>query len=160
MQPPEPLEPVVIAARAMDTAGLRRESTRFVKFLAVGGMSFVVDTGSLSLLALGLNVNRVVAKGVGFVLAVLFNFVLNRFWIYPDSRSKPVLAQMAQFATVSIVGLLINLGIFVLVDPIVSGIVGKVYGLYVTQAVAVGTALMWNFVANRFITYSDVKLGR
>ena len=138
----------------------RREMGRFLRFLAVGAFSFVVDTGALSLLVFGFGTNRVIAKGVGFCLAVLSNFIWNRFWIYTESRSKAVSAQLIQLFVISLVGLGINLAVFAVVDGAVRSSIGPTFGLYVAQALAVGTALIWNFVANRLITYGDVKLGR
>jgi len=137
-----------------------REGGRLFRFLVVGAFGFVVDTGSLSVFAFALGMNRVVAKGAAFSLAVVSNFVWNRFWVYPDSRAKSVALQIAQFLIVSLVGLLINIGVFSAVDGFASKISGPVLGLYLAQVVAVGTALVWNFAANRVITYSDIKLGR
>jgi hypothetical protein len=58
------------------------------------------------------------------------------------------------------VGLGINVLVFSAVDHALDGHASKVVALYVAQAFAVGTALVWNFGANRFITYSDIKLGQ
>ena len=44
--------PGAAALTGLDRSGARRESQRFLKFLVVGGFSFVVDTGSLSALVL------------------------------------------------------------------------------------------------------------
>ena len=138
----------------------RRETRRFLKFLLVGGIGFVIDTGSLSALVFGLQTNRTLAKGISFSLAVMSNYLLNRFWTYPDSRSKSVLTQIAQFAVVSLVGLGINLVVFNWVDHVALHWVSSVLALYAAQACAVGVALFWNFGANRLVTYSGVGLGR
>lgn len=136
-----------------------RETRRFLKFLVVGGFGFLVDTGSLTLLALVFSMNRVAAKGCAFALALISNFVWNRLWTYPDSRSKSVVVQVAQFCLVSVVGLGINLLVFGWVDAFARRWCSSVYALYLAQMAAVGVALFWNFAANRFITYNDVELG-
>lgn len=138
----------------------RSETRRFLKFLAVGGIGFLIDTGALSALALGLHADATFAKGLSFSLAVVSNYLLNRFWTYPDSRSKSVLAQITQFMVVSLVGLGINLVVFHWANRLALHWVSAVWALYVAQASAVGVALFWNFGANRFITYGDVALGR
>lgn len=135
------------------------EVRRFLKFLVVGAFGFVVDTGALTLLALVFSMNRIAAKGCAFLLAVISNFIWNRLWTYQDSRSKSVLVQAAQFVLVSVVGLGINMLVFGWADHLAHRFVASVYALYIAQVAAVGVALMWNFVANRFITYSDVKAG-
>jgi GtrA-like protein len=63
-------------------------------------------------MAFALHTDRTLAKGISFSLAVVSNYMLNRFWTHPDSRSKSVLAQITQFAVVSLVGLGINLVVF------------------------------------------------
>ena len=138
----------------------RGELRRFLKFLVVGAVGFVVDTGTLTALVFWGGVDRRVAKGLAFLAALLSGFVWNRLWAYRESRSKSMMAQVAQFALISLVGLGINVLIFGAVDHALAGRVSKVVALYVAQVFAVGTALIWNFGANRFITYSDIKLGQ
>jgi len=133
------------------------ETGRFVKFVAVGAAAFVVDTGSLSAFVLLFSFDRTLAKALSFVLAVLASFVGNHFWTYRDSRSKPVTRKLAQFACVSVGGLGVNLLVFSIVQAAGSRLWGKLPGLYAGQVTAVGAAMVWNFFANRFITYNDVR---
>lgn len=147
---PNPLDRFAVA---------RRETRRFLKFLVVGGIGFLIDTGTLSLMVFAVHTDRTLAKGISFSLAVISNYLLNRFWTYPDSRSKSVLAQITQFAVVSLVGLGINLVVFNWADGLASRWVSSVLALYAAQATAVGVALFWNFGANRLVTYSDVGIG-
>ncbi len=137
----------------------RRELQRFAKFLVVGVTGFVVDTGVLTALVFFFSTDRRLAKGVAFCFAVATTFVMNRFWAYRESRSKTVLAQIAQFLLISLVGLGINLLVFAAVDHALHARLGSIIALYAAQVAAVGTALVWNFAANRLITYGDVKLG-
>jgi putative flippase GtrA len=145
---------------ALDRAEIaRRETRRFFKFLLVGGLGFLVDTGSLSVLALVFSMDPVLAKGISFTLAVVNNLILNRLWTYPEARSKSLLAQSMQFIGVSLVGLGINLLVFSWVDKLALHWVSSVLALYTAQCAAVGIALFWNYAANRFVTYSDVGIG-
>jgi putative flippase GtrA len=146
-------------ARALDAAGARRETRRFLKFLVVGAFGFVVDTGSLSLFVLVFSMNRVVAKGIAFSLAVISNFIWNRLWTYPESRSKSLFAQVSQFFLVSVVGLGTNLLVFAWVDKMASHFISPALALYAAQCGAVGVALFWNYAANRVVTYNDIRLG-
>lgn len=146
--------------RTLERALVVRETRRFLKFLVVGAFGFVVDTGSLSAFVLLFSLDRVLAKGLAFGLGVLSNFLWNRYWTYPDSRSKHPFAQALQFVFLSSIGLAINLGVFALVDGLLASSVDSVVALYVAQCAAVGGALFWNFAANRLLTYSDVRLGQ
>ena len=146
----------------------RKEVRRFAKFMVVGGVGFVVDTGALNLLVIGLhlvdNRQRTLAKAASFALAVFSNFVWNRIWTYSDSRSKPLAVQLVQFAVVSILGLGINLGIFSLVGnwavPALQANYGPVLGLAIgtnaAQICAVVVVMFWNFFVNRVWTYGDI----
>lgn len=142
----------------------RKEAKRFIKFAIVGGIGFLIDTGTLSLLVFALRLEgdtqRLLAKTVSFTLAVISNFIWNRHWTYPESRSKPIQKQLVQFFVLNLIGLGINLLVFGLVDKTLIPIVGLVFALYGAQIAAVSVAMVWNFAANRLVTYNDVKIGK
>jgi len=142
----------------------RKEAKRFIKFAIVGGIGFIIDTGMLSLLVFlfGLNTDkrRLLAKGISFTLAVISNFIWNRRWTYPESRSKPIRRQLVQFFALNLIGLGINLLVFAVSDAVLIPRVGHVLALYGAQVAAVSIAMFWNFAANRLVTYNDVKFGR
>lgn len=142
----------------------RKEAKRFLKFAIVGGVGFIIDTGTLSLLVFlfGLNTDRrrLLAKGISFTLAVISNFFWNRRWTYPESRSKPITRQLVQFFVLNLIGLAINLAVFALADALLTPLLGPVLALYGAQIAAVGVAMFWNFMANRLVTYNDVKFGK
>jgi len=160
----------------------RNEFKRFTKFLVVGVTGFIVDFGIFNLLLRALNFPPVLAQAISFTSAAINNFVWNRYWTYPDSRSKPLLRQFGLFFVLSVIGLLIRTPIFALfsgpmvalVETMQSGVfaglidfvTGTLHisieqlGLNLALAVAVLVVLFWNFFSNRFITYSDVKFGK
>ena len=146
----------------------RKEFKRFTKFLIVGSVGFVVDFGTLNIL-LALNVIFVIAQSISFLAAVINNFTWNRFWTYPDSRSKPIWQQLGTFAVLSLIGYIIRTPIALLLHNPFSGLLQNVLrlpeatadllGKNMAVAVAVVVVMFWNFFSNRFITYGDVKLG-
>jgi putative flippase GtrA len=147
----------------------RREIKRFAKFMIVGGIGFVVDTTALNVMVIGLhlvdNTQRTVAKGLSFALAVVSNFVWNRYWTYRDSRTKSIAVQLGQFGVVSVLGLIINLAIFSLIGnwviprltPSFGAVLGLAVGTNLAQVCAVVVVMFWNFFVNRFWTYGDVS---
>ena len=94
-----------------------REGKRFFKFTVVGLVGAVVDFGTFNLLSAILGIWSVVASMLSFTAAVTSNFVWNRFWTYPDSRTKPIRHQAGQFAIVNLIGLAIRTPIFALAEP-------------------------------------------
>jgi putative flippase GtrA len=67
-----------------------RERTRFFRFALVGFMGAVVDFGVMNLLSQVFKVPLVIAGTISFIAAIISNFTWNRYWTYPDSRSKPL----------------------------------------------------------------------
>ena len=145
-----------------------RERTRFFRFLVVGTVGAVIDFGIENILHRMFGVPYVWAGTISFICAIISNFFLNRYWTYPDSRSKPILNQLIQFSLVNVTGLLIRIPILKFLEPIITSIFYKipeqflflppdVMGENVTLAIAVGVVLFWNFFVNRYWTYSDVE---
>lgn len=133
-----------------------KELERFLKFMVVGTLGFVIDFGTLNLLKLVFHVHLLLANTVSFSLAVLSNFTWNRLWTYPDSRSKPLQSQLVQFFVVNVVGLGINTLVLWLLTPLFTRLVGEL-GYNIAKAIATIIVLFWNFFVNRYWTYSDVE---
>lgn len=146
---------------------LRRELARFLKFSLVGTVGAVVDFGTFNLLTIYGHIWSVAASALSFAAAVTSNFLWNRYWTYPDSRSKPIRRQATQFVIVNLVGLFIRTPIFAygerLLTPLVSRISFPVpadpvqIARNLALAVAVIVVLFWNFGVNRLWTYSDIS---
>jgi putative flippase GtrA len=143
-----------------------RERTRFLKFMVVGIVGFVVDFLSFNLFRSGLGFSASFSSVLSFLVAVISNFFLNRYWTYPDSRTKNIRAQVMQFLGVSVVGLVIRTWIFALVQhpfvnlistlPPVGNFTPAVVGENAALAFVVIIVMFWNFLANRFWTYNDI----
>ena len=146
----------------------RKEFKRFLKFFVVGLSGTAVDFGILNLLVKGLGWPLVLSNTISFSTAVLNNFTWNRYWTYPDSRSKPIHAQLKQFLIVNLVGWAINTGILTLLkDPLMAlainldatlaPAIAYTIGYNAAKVVATGVVLFWNFFVNRYWTYNDVE---
>jgi putative flippase GtrA len=157
----------------------RREASRFAKFAVVGVVGAVVDFGVFNLLLRFAGFGAVISSVLSFTAAVTSNFIWNRYWTYPDSRSKPLPRQATQFIVVSLVGLAIRTPMVALLEApmarlaqrlpsIAAGLIAsegtplvlppaEVLGANLALAPAVIVVLFWNFLANRFWTYSDVE---
>ena len=146
-----------------------RERSRFIKFSVVGVFGAVVDFGAFNLLTNLFKVMPVPASVLSFVCAIINNFLWNRFWIYPDSRSKSTMQQIIQFSMISVIGLVIRTPLFAalegpLVDlfqsvniPEISFLTPTFLGHNIALAFAVIVVMFWNFFVNRYWTYNDVK---
>ena len=144
-----------------------RERTRFMRFAVVGVIGAIVDFGVANLLVYAFSAPLVVAGTISFIAAILSNFTWNRYWTYPDSRSKPVAHQLLQFIVISVMGLVIRVPILHFLEPVMFGVFSKmpstvpflsadVLAKNITLAIAVLIVMFWNFFANRYWTYGDV----
>ncbi|MCA9894227.1 MAG: GtrA family protein [Anaerolineae bacterium] len=163
-----------------------REVERFIKFAIVGTIGFIVDFGTMYMLQatilppvspagehLSLNVG--IAQTISFIAAVTSNFIWNRLWTYPDSRSSSIRRQLGKFTLVSISGWLVRstwmtlayLPIGTLLYPVLSNFAlyaglpteeaTAKMGSHVALFIGVFVVMIWNFFANRYWTYGDVS---
>ena len=158
-----------------------KEFERFWKFLVVGTVGAVIDFGTFTgLNALGwldpveiellfgfMLTGLGIAGAIAFTLAVISNFIWNRYWTYPDSRSKSVAGQLLTFFIVNIVGIFIRIPILELLSSPLGNLTYRVIpglgeatsiwlGESAAWALAVVIVMFWNFFVNRYWTYSDV----
>lgn len=179
-------------ARVSGRFGIKpKEAERFFKFMVVGAIGFVVDFGLFNLLILpfkqllsagaplyGLLVNiglepafvvtlaPTFAGTISFIAAIISNFLWNRYWTYPDSRSKSPRRQFVMFLGVSLAGILIRVPIITFLHGPLTSLFGLIpllepyaqrLGENAALAIAVIIVLFWNFFANRYWTYGDVE---
>lgn len=144
------------------------ERTRFLKFCTVGVLGAVVDFGVMNLCLRLFGMNSRAASTISFIAAVLSNFIWNHFWAYPDSRKKKLSTKLIQFVLVSLVGLAIRYLLFLTIENPILAAAGRIVpegfpmsaetvGHNVTLVISIVIVLIWNFLANRFWTYNDVK---
>lgn len=147
----------------------QKERERFLKFAVVGVIGAVVDFGIFNILTSLTSISAVVASMISFIAAVVSNFTWNRYWTYPDSRSRHVSVQLVEFAVISLIGLAVRTPIFALLEvplsrlfsvvhlPLVSTLNPNFLGHNIALAIAVIVVMFWNFFVNRYWTYRDVK---
>jgi putative flippase GtrA len=142
-----------------------KERTRFIRFGIVGIIGSVVDFGFLNLFTIVFGLPDTLASMMSFILAVINNFIINRLWTYPDSKTTPIYKQLPQFALVSFVGLAIRTPLFPLLikllEPIASNVIPNfltpaIVSRNVALAIVIGIVMLWNYFANRFWTFKNV----
>lgn len=144
-----------------------KERNRFYRFAVVGTIGAVIDIGFFNLFAHILNLPVLLSQGISFSLAVISNFIWNRYWTYPDSRQKPLSRQLFQFVVVSVAGLAVRTLIFDWLEQSLIWLSAQFIPETVISPVVVGhnlalgtviiVILFWNFFINRYWTFNDVK---
>jgi putative flippase GtrA len=143
----------------------QQERKRFLRFMTVGVIGAVVDFGVMNLLTHLFDTTLTLAGSISFICAVTSNFFWNRYWTYPDSRSKPLARQLLMFFIVNLAGVIIRIPILHFGEPPVEGFLTRFNISFsspdflaknITLAVAVGIVMLWNFFVNRYWTYNDI----
>ncbi len=164
----------LIARIATKTSLNPKELERFIKFAIVGAIGAVVDFIVLNIMKIifeqmglgigwhvGLSPNQIqliAANSISFTTAVISNFTWNRLWTFPESRNRPIVPQLLQFATVNVLGLIINTIILVTMDHYVFSLFfGHRVSYNLAKAFAIGVVLFWNFGINRIWTYKGIE---
>ena len=143
-----------------------KERVRFLKFATVGAIGAVIDFGVMNFLSHFFDMRLVLAGTISFICAVTSNFLFNRYWTYPDSRSRHVLHQLGMFFLVNAAGITIRIPILHYGEPPLAGAfknlghmsnaLAEALARNATLAMAVGVVMIWNFFINRYWTYNDV----
>lgn len=145
----------------------KKEHVRFVKFAIVGAFGSLVDIGVMNVLTRIFNFSLVPAGTISFICAVVNNFLWNRYWTYPDSRSRHVAHQLGMFFIVNAIGIAIRIPILHYVEPPFAHLFESMAHLSIDAAdalaknatliFAIGVVMLWNFFINRYWTYNDVE---
>lgn len=121
---------------------------KFIRFGIVGTIGFVIDFSITYLLKEKLKVNRFVANSFGFSLAVINNYLLNRYWTF-QNYSPNVLKEFSLFLLVCLVGLLLNNVVLYFLNEKAN------FSFYVAKIGSVLVVLSWNFIANYFYVFQQ-----
>ena len=144
-----------------------KEFVRFLKFAIVGVIGMVVDLTILNLIyrlvlppllpAMEAARRLIVANSFSFTTAVISNFTWNRLWTFPESRQRPLIPQMGQYALVNVVGLGINNVVLYAVFHLITGLIHDPFDYNLAKITAFGVVLFWNYFVNRAWTYRGIE---
>lgn len=153
----------------MSLLSSKRERVRFLKFSFVGLSGTIVDFGVMNLMRLVFEVPLVWAQAISFICAVINNFLWNRYWTYPESRSRDLTKQLGQFIIINIMGILIRTPLVPWFDDRIYSILNNLDILLfinnnvISQNLALAASIiivtLWNFFANRYWTYNNIPDG-
>ena len=121
-------------------------SSQLIKFALVGITGMGLDFGTTWLLKEKVKINKFIANATGFSIAVVNNFMLNKYWTF-DNQNAIATEQFVKFLVISIIGLCINsLLLFILLKKIKGN-------FYLVKLAVIGLVFFWNFSANYLYTF-------
>lgn len=153
---------------AAGAAGLDPPATgsRLLRFAAVGATGVAVNLAGLWLLAGVLNLREVLASAIAIEASITWNFLLNNAFTYGDRNARAQARpweRLVRYNLVSLVGLAIQLGAFVLVRAVTLHLTSReTLGAlrYPIQCVGIVLATGWNFAGNLHFTWRQSSPGR
>lgn len=131
----------------MNTENFSTLFTKLLKFGVVGFSGLLVDFGITYLLKEKLSVNKYIANGIGFSVAVVSNFFLNKWWTFQNTE-QAYASQFFTFVAVAIGGLAINQLILYLLHEKVK------LNFYFAKLLAIAAVTLWNFGFSNYVVFS------
>lgn len=149
---------------AVPRAGLLARAWRGVisyalKFGVVGGVGFLIDVGVFNLLRVGTLGDAgwwstaLGAKVISTSVAILFNWLGNRFWTFRHERHTHIAQEFVEFVAASLLGMAVSLGclwfshhVLGLTSLLADNISGNIVGL--------GLGTLVRFVLYRYWVWS------
>ena len=126
---------------------------RFVRYLFVGGTTFLIDFGILYFLKNNLQTTITFSTSVAYWISISYNFLLNRYWTF-EAREKEDLKRHITIYMFLLIGNYFFTLIFVAI------ISNYIYFLF-TKALAVAIQMTWTYYIYRdmiFYTKPRIKL--
>ena len=107
------------------------------RYLFVGGMATVVDTGSLVLLTSHFGINYLVSAPIAFLLGITTNYVLSILWVFRSSGKMK--REIMLFVLIGVTALILN-------EAIMYSLVSLLAIFYLfAKLVSIAATMMWNF---------------
>lgn len=142
---------------------LPRAARQFVKFSITGAIGALVDFGTYNLLTRGLGFTSyylvfgqqiIIANNISVFLAIISNFLFNKYWTFRD-KSKRVARQWTGYFALNVVTWALNqflVSIFAFNVPIMEVLFGDQRD-NVAKALAIGIILFLNFFGSKFLVF-------
>ena len=119
---------------------------KFIKFLTVGLSGMIIDFSITYICKEKLTINKYLANSLGFSIAAISNFLLNKNFTYQSNNSDTA-TEFYWFMGIAIISLFIYNGIVWI------GINKLNFKFYSSKMLAIFFITFWNFFAHLLITF-------
>lgn len=128
---------------------MRNIKQEFIRYLGVGGVSFIADFTALALLAALLGMNYLVATLIAFLIGTWTNYTLSILWVF---NHRNLSNQYTEFSIFILVGV-ITLGLSIALMSMLVGWFG--IHLLLAKCITTGLTLVANFTGRRLLLFRD-----
>lgn len=123
------------------------------RYVFVGGFAFIIDYGTLFLLTEFAGINYLLSAAIAFVLGLVTNYMLSIIWVFSNSRLGNRMTEFVIFASIGIVGLLLNEAIMFLCCDVLN-----IYYM-VSKLCSTGIVFFWNFFGRKLLLFNKTKIN-
>ena len=109
----------------------------FVRYVFVGGSTFIIDFAILFSLHQGANFNLPVSTSIAYWISIIYNFVLNRYWTFSAWERESLRRHLVAY--------LLLLGFNYLFNVITVSVLSHFIYFGLAKAIAVGTQILWTY---------------
>ena len=128
----------------------------FFKFCLVGISGTIVDFGVYAILTRFAGLYYLYATAISVFLAILNNFLLNKYWTFKKGKSGKARIEYIKFLIVSVINYFLNIGItYLIVEFTQSELIFGQNEDFFGKVVAVIIVLFSNYFGNKFWTFKD-----
>ena len=124
----------------------------FPRFVVVGTVGFVVDSGLLSILHFVLELNVTLARLISFSAAVTATWHLNRLITFRSTRTSQRFREWTRYTAVALLGGTLNLAIFF---ELAQGRTLGIFGINLALAFATLCSLTVNYTGSRLLVFTN-----
>ena len=121
---------------------------KFIKFLVVGLSGMIIDFSITFICKEKLKLNKYIANSLGFSIAAVSNFLLNRHYTF-NSNNTDVLTEFYWFMGISIISL------FIYNSIVWIGVNKMNINFYISKVMGIFIITFWNFFAHLLITFQS-----
>lgn len=118
---------------------------KFIRYLFVGGTTFIIDEGLLILLHGGAHVWLPLALFVAYSIAFVYNFSLNRWWAFSASENNTVRQHIVPYTALFLFNLIFAIVFVSLVSQFIHYAIAK--------AVSVIIQTSWTFLIYKNVIF-------
>lgn len=119
----------------------------FIRYLFVGGTTFIIDIGTLFVLHGKLQVNIAIATSIAYWLSVIYNFSLNRWWTFSASENNKLRHHLMAYGVI--------LGINYLFTVIFVSFVSRHINYAAAKTIAVAIQVTWTYPVYKHFVFVD-----
>ena len=128
-----------------------------LKFGVVGLIGFAIDVGIFNLLRLGVFGDgfwqeALGAKVISTSVAIIFNWIGNRYWTFREHRRKNFVLEALEYIIVSVGGLLISLACLYISHHVL-GMTSLLADNIATNVIGLGLGTIFRFMLYRYWVY-------